>query len=172
MSVEGHSRHFGHLLGASGSTSNSGIWLAARAPSHVPSTHFPRRSARSVPEPFRSFGARAVWRELTLTGHRARRRRIKRASSAISRTISLAGCNFDTRPTLCPAHSDRASMSPSAFGRTWGECRRGALDGSSQLARAAVPGRRQVGARREAGAAGLALACPAMILPIAHAWEW
>ena len=49
-----------------------------------------------------------------LTGHCARRRRINRASFAMSCTMSLADCIFDTRPTLWPAHRDRASMSPSA----------------------------------------------------------
>ena len=44
----------------------------------------------------------------------ASRRKIASASDAISRTISPAGCTFDTSPTLCPAHSESASMSPSA----------------------------------------------------------
>ena len=35
------------------------------------------------------------------------------ASAAISRTISDAGWIRWTRPTPCPAHSERASMSPS-----------------------------------------------------------
>ena len=51
---------------------------------------------------------------ITLSGHHGSRRRMESACSTISRTISAADCGFDTRPTLCPAHSDMASMSPSA----------------------------------------------------------
>ena len=51
---------------------------------------------------------------MTHSGLYGSRRRIASACSSISRTMSAADCVFDTRPTLCPAQRDIASMSPSA----------------------------------------------------------
>ncbi len=75
------------------------------------------RQARLAPGPAQRPSRVGTGQVAPFTAAAPSRIRTARASSAISRTISPAGCTRRTSPTPWPAYSAIASTSPAASGR-------------------------------------------------------